>query len=138
MRTFEELFARFQKQKTSETSDARTRRKRFVKPTSPPLDVHPPHSSLARAQVTNVTLSENETINLAQEVFPGAGVLHYHVVPSECVHRDCAAAGYWEGHGNEAWCFYEAVFLGRATKPQLARERRKGCPLSHQGLAATK
>lgn len=166
MRTFEELFVRFQKQKTSEMSDARTRRKRFgnaIWPNSQPLDDGPSHSSLSRARLTNLTLSQDEAsglvkqvfpeppesapdsatpaqatvstslsepavIALIQEVFPGAYVQHYRVVPSDCVYRNCPAAGYWEGHGNEASCFYEAVFLGRAAKPQLARDRQRDCP----------
>jgi hypothetical protein len=41
----------------------------------------------------------------------------------------CKAAGYWEGHGPELWCFYEAVFLGRSAPAQLAKDRENSCPL---------
>ena len=41
----------------------------------------------------------------------------------------CQAAGYWEGHGPELWCFYETVFLGRSAPAQLAKDRKNGCPL---------
>jgi hypothetical protein len=41
----------------------------------------------------------------------------------------CRAAGYWEGHGPDLWCFYEAVFLGRSAPVHLAKNRQKSCPL---------
>ena len=87
-----------------------------------------PANAPPRARLTLSTLSENETVDLAQEVFPRAHVRRYNVVPSGCVYQDCPAAGYWDGHGKEAWCFYEAVFMGKATKPQLARDRQISCP----------
>lgn len=47
----------------------------------------------------------------------------------------CRAAGYWEGHGPDLWCFYEAVFLGRSALTQLAKNRQKSCPLkNHKAL----
>ncbi len=47
----------------------------------------------------------------------------------------CRAAGYWEGHGPDQWCFYEAVFLGRSAPVLLAKDRQDSCPLiNHKSL----
>jgi hypothetical protein len=97
---------------------------------APPLNKDPGiANSPTRARVPlSPPPTEEEVIEWIGGVSPGASVQHCPVVPSACVHRGCPAAGYWEGHGSEAWCFYEAVFLGKAAKAQLARERAGNCP----------
>jgi hypothetical protein len=49
--------------------------------------------------------------------------------PGNC--ETCRAAGYWEGHGLDLWCFYEAVFLGRSAPAILTKDRHERCPLKN-------
>lgn len=49
--------------------------------------------------------------------------------PGKC--ETCLAAGYWDGHGPDLWCFYEAAFLPKSAPAQLAKDRRKDCPLKN-------
>jgi hypothetical protein len=51
-------------------------------------------------------------------------------LPGDCA--NCPAQDYWEGHGPEPFCFYEAYFIGKAAPAQLAEERSKDCPLEKQ------
>ena len=41
----------------------------------------------------------------------------------------CRAGGYWEGHGEGLWCFYDGVFLGRSEPARpVTDELRANCP----------
>ena len=51
--------------------------------------------------------------------------------PGKC--ETCRAGGYWPGHGQGLWCFYEAMFLGKSAKAQPASVRRQDCPLLTRG-----
>jgi hypothetical protein len=49
--------------------------------------------------------------------------------PGEC--EKCPACGYWDKpmSGPGKYCFYEAYFLGKSVKAQLADKRQEECPL---------
>ena len=44
--------------------------------------------------------------------------------PGDC--ERCTACGFWDGHGSEPFCLFEAYFLGRKAPAQLVKDKARG------------
>jgi hypothetical protein len=109
MSLFEELYAKFKEQQ---------KRK----------DQHKSVPNVTCTQEENTMHKELEPPSVTHAQVTTRTLLNTDPKPGDC--EKCPAHGFWDGHGPDPFCFYEATFLGKSAKAQLAKTRQNNCPLS--------
>ena len=113
MSLFEELYAKYKKEQDEEKNVPFVTCIREVKNTNA-LDL----SSSNISAISTMRAQETD------------GTLLLDPQPGEC--DLCPACGYWDKpmSGPGKYCFYEAYFLAKPAKAQLAKTRQEDCPLN--------